>query len=516
MNTNKNIAILGLGWLGKPLAISLYNKGYHVVGSTASINKLQNLSTLPFGVCRLEVSPDEILGDWEAFTHEVDCLIINISPKRVDGIEARYPLQIQQIIQRIPASTKVIFVSSTAVYAPSEKIITETEKAIPTKASGHAVLAAEQCVQACFGSNATILRLGGLIGPDRHPGKFLAGKRVLKNPKAQVNLIHRDDCIGLIEAVLEQDCFGEVINGCATEHPLRQTYYIKAAECLALPLPVFESVTEKPSLKIIDNQKSKDLLNFSYSFDDPCAIIAPNKVGKIDIIGAGPGNVKLLTVQAFDVLKEADVLLHDNLISEDILALNTTAERVYVGRKYGDVDNQSDRQDRINSLLVQYYKEGKKVVRIKSGDPYIYGRAGEEARYLKEKETPFTVIPGISAALAAANTCNIPITERHKSNAVLICTAHTADYSFEQLQGIGAMLKAGNTLALYMGLKSLDKLIPVLIDITGDPNIPINAISNVSRENEVLLTATLGTIENAVKEASLPMPVVFLIGVNPI
>ncbi|PCI03655.1 MAG: uroporphyrin-III methyltransferase [Flavobacteriaceae bacterium] len=196
--------------------------------------------------------------------------------------------------------------------------------------------------------------------------------------------------------------------------------------------------------------------------------------------------------------------------------MNTTAERVYVGRKYGDTENQTDRQETINTLLVQYYREGKKVVRIKSGDPYIYGRAGEEARYLKEKLTPFNVIPGISAALAAANSCNIPITERHKSNAVLICTAHTADYSFEQLQGIGAMLKAGNTLALYMGLKSLDKLIPILIEITGDSNIPINAISNVSRDNEILLTATLGTIEKEIKKVNLPMPVVFLIGVKPI
>ena len=105
---------------------------------------------------------------------------------------------------------------------------------------------------------------------------------------------------------------------------------------------------------------------------------------------------------------------------------------------------------------------------------------------------PFKVVPGISAALAAANSCNIPITERKKSNAVLICTAHTADYSFDQLKGIAELLKAGNSLALYMGLKSLDKLIPKLIEVTGNPDIPINAISNVSRENEVLLSSTLG------------------------
>ncbi|PCH76354.1 MAG: uroporphyrinogen-III C-methyltransferase [Flavobacteriaceae bacterium] len=516
MNTNKNIAILGFGWLGKSLAVSLHNAGHTITGSTSSLEHLKNLSTLPFGLSRIQVSSDTILGDWEAFMHHVDCLIINIPPKRVPGIETLYPQLMEQIIKRTDKSTKVVFVSSTAVYKASDIPVTENTVAEPSKPSGVAVLAAEQLIQSYFGDNATILRFGGLIGPDRHPGTFLSGKKIVKNPNAQVNLIHRDDCIGLIQEIIAQNCFGTLINGCATVHPLRSTYYTLAAEALELPKPVFVSSTEAQGLKVVDNQKSKELLNYTYSYDDPCDIITTKKGGKIDIIGAGPGNVKLLTLQAFEALQAADVLLHDNLISQEILDVNTCAERVYVGRKYGDKENQSDRQDTINSLLFSYYQQGKKVVRIKSGDPYIYGRAGEEARYLKDKETPFNVIPGISAALAAANTCNIPITERHKSNAVLICTAHTADYSFEQLQGIGAMLKAGNTLALYMGLKSLDKLIPILIEITGDPTIPINAISNVSRSNEVLLTATLATIEEAVKNHKLPMPVVFLIGVKPI
>ncbi|MBL4746594.1 MAG: uroporphyrinogen-III C-methyltransferase [Flavobacteriaceae bacterium] len=516
MNTNKNIAILGLGWLGKSLATVLYKNGHVVTGSTTRLDRLQELSKLPFSVNRIKVSSDIVIGDWESFIHQVDCLIINIPPKRIPGIELSYPRQIEQIIQRTPKNIKVIFVSSTAVYGTSNNPIQEDFIAKPSKASGIAVLAAEQYIQSSFGSNATILRLGGLIGPDRHPGKFLSGKKVLKNPNAQVNLIHREDAIGLIQSILTQDCFGEIINGCASEHPYRKNYYTTASHALGLEAPVFEVNTPEIAPKIIDNQKSKKLLNFRYSFDDPCGIVAKKNGGKIDIIGAGPGNVKLLTVKAFEAVQEADVLLHDNLISQEILDINTLAERVYVGRKYGDVENQTDRQETINKLLVQYYQEGKKVVRIKSGDPYIYGRAGEEARYLKARQTPFNVTPGISAALAAANSCNIPITERHKSNAVLICTAHTADYSFEQLQGIGAMLKAGNTLALYMGLKSLDKLIPILIEITGDPTIPINAISNVSRENEVLLTGTLGTIEKAVKEKNLAMPVVFLIGVKPI
>ena len=127
-----------------------------------------------------------------------------------------------------------------------------------------------------------------------------------------------------------------------------------------------------------------------------------------------------------------------------------------------------------------------------------------------------SLCPGISAALAAANLNNIPVTERNHSNALMICTAHTADYSFEQLNGVAALLKAGNTLAIYMGLKSLDKLIPRLIEVCEDDTIPINAISNVSRENERLLSSTLGTIRNDVLEAELPMPVVFLVGARSI
>ncbi|CAM1374671.1 uroporphyrinogen-III C-methyltransferase [Tenacibaculum xiamenense] len=237
---------------------------------------------------------------------------------------------------------------------------------------------------------------------------------------------------------------------------------------------------------------------------------------KIAILGAGPGDPELLTVKAFRLIKDADIILHDNLVSSEILDLNANGEKIYVGRKFGDQSNQIDRQEAINVLLHENYKKGKKVVRLKSGDPYIYGRAAEEARYLTKHKVPFEVVPGITAAIAAANTLNIPITERNHSNAMLICTAHTADYSFEQLNGIAHMLKAGNTISIYMGLKSLHRIIPKLLEVCKDENIPVNAISNVSRNNQRIVTGTLGTIEKVVASASLDMPVVFIIGATPI
>jgi len=512
---NKRISIVGLGWLGEPLGLALHKGGYEISGSTTSINRLSLLAEHPFYVSRLEIQVDQIIGDWEVFINDVDVLIINFPPRRVDNIIDIYPKQIAQIIQATKATVKVIFVSSTSVYSNNNDWVTEATKMLPTKTSGKAILAAEQQLKQYFGANLTILRLAGLIGPGRHPGKFLANKRQLKNPDVPVNLIHRVDCIRLIQRIIEKDYFGETINGCADQHPIRKDYYTKAAQELQLATPTFleQGVS---SYKLVDNDKSKKLLAFSYIYSNPEMISNKKELAKISIVGAGPGDRMLLTCKAYELIQFADIILHDNLVSKEILDLNKRAELVYVGRKYGDKSNQKDRQDKINNLLATHYKQGKKVVRLKSGDPYIYGRAAEEARFLEARKIPFVVVPGISAALAAANQYNIPLTERSQSNAVLICTAHTADYSFEQLQGIAALLKAGNALALYMGLRSLGKLIPKLIEVCGDATIPINAISNVSRSNETLLESTLGNIEKDALAASLEMPVVFIVGVKKI
>jgi uroporphyrin-III C-methyltransferase len=237
---------------------------------------------------------------------------------------------------------------------------------------------------------------------------------------------------------------------------------------------------------------------------------------KVYITGAGPGDVELLTLKAYNCIKQADVILYDNLVSDEILKLNTVAEKIYVGRKFGDKANQLDRQSQINQLMEQQWRAGKSVVRLKSGDPYIYGRAAEEVRYLIAKDIPFEVVPGITAALGAANILNFPVTERNKSNALLICTAHTADYSFEQLNGIASMLKAGNTIALYMGLKSLDKIVDKLMEVCGDTAIPISAISNVSRAGQMIVSGTLSNIQEKIRQSDIQMPVVFLIGAEPI
>ncbi len=515
MINKQQISIVGLGWLGLPLALQLQKKGYTINGSTTSLSQLRLLAKHSFQTCRIKVEADTITGDWEAFIDETDTLIINFPPKRIDDIETIHPSQIAQIIANTPKTTKVIFVSSTSVYQNTNELIDETVTCLPEKASGHALVKAEELLQQHFGSNLTILRLSGLIGPKRHPGRFLSKKRELKNPNIPINLIHQKDAIGLIEAILEQNCFGEIINGCADVHPKRKDFYENAAIKLNLPAPIF-GTSKETYYKIVDNSKSKSLLNFKYQFSNPEWIFTKEHLPIISIVGGGPGNKDLLTVKAFEAIENAEVILFDNLISEEILEINTHAEHIYVGRKFGDTEDPEERQNKINKLLKSHCEQGSRVVRIKSGDPYIYGRAAEEARFLTTHKLPFTVVPGVTAALAAANSLNIPITERGHSNAVLICTAHTANYSTAQFRGIGNMLKSGTTLALYMASKSLAKMIPKLIEVCGTEDIPINAISNVSREDEVLLSSTLGNIQDDIIKTPLQMPVVFLVGVKPI
>ncbi len=233
---------------------------------------------------------------------------------------------------------------------------------------------------------------------------------------------------------------------------------------------------------------------------------------KVSIVGAGPGDPELLTVRAYNRIKNADIILYDNLISEAILELAAAAQKMYVGRKYADHGKQSDRQSNINELMREYALQGKKVVRLKSGDSFIFGRAIEEIRYLTEHNIPFEMVPGITAGIAAANLQHIPLTERNRSNSVVFCTGHTAGYDFEQWDALANMLKAGTTLIMYMGLKTLTPVIEKLKGIAGTEPVYVSAVSRVSQPDESIITATLEEIEWRLKEEELPMPVVFIIG----
>lgn len=231
------------------------------------------------------------------------------------------------------------------------------------------------------------------------------------------------------------------------------------------------------------------------------------------IVGAGPGAADLLTVRAARCIETADIILHDNLVSPEILALSRPeAEKIYTGKKYGDTIDPMARQQHIHELMVLYALAGKKVVRLKSGDPFIYGRAGEEVRYLQEQGIPFEVIPGVTAGIAAASLCQVPLTERNRSNAVLFCTGHTASYDYDQLDALANMLRTGTSLVMYMGLSNLPKVLEKLQVAAGSETIYVTAISQVSGQQQQLVSATLQEIAGKIEKAALPMPVVFIIG----
>ncbi len=235
--------------------------------------------------------------------------------------------------------------------------------------------------------------------------------------------------------------------------------------------------------------------------------------GRVTLAGAGPGDPELLTIKARKRLQFADVVLHDSLISPEILALvPETARKVPVGKRYGDGQDQTARQENINSLMVRYAREGLDCVRLKAGDPFVFGRGVEEVRAMLENDIDVEVIPGISAGIAAANIFHIPITERNTTSSVLFCTGHTASYSLEQFDAVITFLKQGTPLVLYMGLKNLGIIVERLLASGLPPDLPVCAASRVSMPDQRLIRGTLDTICKLMQIKEPALPVVFLIG----
>ena len=271
MNKKKSISILGCGWLGLPLGRFLVAQGYQVKGSTTSESKLAEIKEAGIEPFLIEVT-DQIAGDFARFAAPDDILIINFPPRRIPDIEEVYPRQLQAIAERLPQSQQVLFVSSTSVYPNINGTVTEDMELEPEKESGKALVKAEQLLQEHFGENTTMLRLAGLVGYDRLPGRFLANKKEVKGGDAPINVIHQDDCIGLIVKILELEKWGTVYNGCADKHPLRKDYYTRAAEKIGLEPPTF-APEEHTEFKQVSNKKSKQELGYQYKYPDPVQML---------------------------------------------------------------------------------------------------------------------------------------------------------------------------------------------------------------------------------------------------
>ena len=184
------------------------------------------------------------------------------------------------------------------------------------------------------------------------------------------------------------------------------------------------------------------------------------------IVGAGPGPVELLTLKAAELLRNAEVVVYDRLIQEGVLALaSPSAERIYMGKPVGRHDS---RQDEVNEVLVRKAREGKQVVRLKGGDPFVLGRGGEEAAYLAQRDVPFEVIPGVSSAIAAPLHARIPVTHRDMASCVVIATGHEAHQKEDHMDW--AALSKLDTLVFLMGVHNLGRIASRLIECGRDPS----------------------------------------------
>ena len=226
------------------------------------------------------------------------------------------------------------------------------------------------------------------------------------------------------------------------------------------------------------------------------------------LVGAGPGPAELLTLKAAELLRDADVVVYDRLIQEGVLALAPlTAERIYMGKPVGRHDS---RQDEVNEVLVRKAREGKQVVRLKGGDPFVLGRGGEEAEYLAQRGVPFDVIPGVSSAIAAPLHAGIPVTHRDVASCVVIATGHEAHRDEDRLDW--AALSKLDTLVFLMSVHNVDRIASRLIAHGRDPATPAALIQMAYWPNERVLVATLATIGAEAERAKVEPPSTLLIG----
>jgi uroporphyrin-III C-methyltransferase/precorrin-2 dehydrogenase/sirohydrochlorin ferrochelatase len=225
-------------------------------------------------------------------------------------------------------------------------------------------------------------------------------------------------------------------------------------------------------------------------------------------VGAGPGDPELLTLKALRALQDADVILHDRLVPAVILDLaRRDAQRICVGKAAGNIGST---QTQINSLLIDHARQGKRVVRLKGGDPFIFGRGGEELQALAAAQIDFSVVPGITAAAGCTAYAGIPLTHRDYAQTVSFVTGHAQ--AEEKQPDWRALAKPDVTAVFYMGLARLEHIIAKLLEHGAEASRPAGIIAQGTTPEQRVVTATLATLHDAATAANLESPALLVVG----
>jgi len=232
--------------------------------------------------------------------------------------------------------------------------------------------------------------------------------------------------------------------------------------------------------------------------------------GIVYLVGAGPGDPKLITMRAVELIKKADVVLYDRLVSKKIISMiPKKAKKFYVGREVGD---DYKHQDTTNQMMIKYAKSHKHVVRLKGGDPFIFGRGGEEAEYLRKNKIKFEIIPGITSGIGSAVYCGIPLTHRKYSSSVVFVTGHEDPQKSKEQVKWKALAKSAETIVIMMGLSRIGVISKNLIAGGLGKNTPVAVIQNGTSKNQRMVAGTLQNIADKIKQNKITPPSIIIIG----